>query len=450
MKSDTDKMCHKKTRTDIPMAITVGIIPVVYRMLQAVAFALPLSASTRLHCLNSFQGGQHRSRLVSSPLKWQRRYPIYHHPETTACHLFRSLPMSSSATSSSDRSKDPSNVHHRQQNYYLLKSEPHEFSIQMLQDVGREEWTGVRSMAARKHLSSMKEGDRCFFYHSSCKVPAIVGTCTVARIARPDETAVDPTNVRYYDPKSTSEKNRWLSVLVEFESIYQDTAVTLQELRDQAKTDSLIADMLLLRQSRLSVMPISSEQWEAVTELQTRKGLGDELQPLGDANGRSRVNSRGKNTDKTLKKATSSSASISAIFDVEDPEYCSNPALALSPGIAHAIQSDTVDKITERELGLPGRKHLYTMDDNKILICYYEGKKFVGKDKERMDTLVAAARQQQRVQQQSTKIKGRGKSKVVDKMIYLLLSSNSAICKRNTLPQLISDGIIVQRLPTRS
>lgn len=409
------------------------IIPLVYRMLQTIAYAfLPLAVSTRLHRVNSFQGGQHLSRFCSS-LPRQRRRPIHPPPESVSASFCRRS-MSSAASSSFERSKKGNEQQEKQ--YYLLKSEPDEFSIRNLQDVGREEWTGVRSLAARKHLSTMKEGDRCFFYHSSCKTPAIVGTCKVARTARPDETAVDPTDLRYHDPKSTSEKNRWLSVLVEFESIFDDNPVTLQELRDRAKTSPLIADMLLLRQSRLSVMPISSEQWEAVIELQTRKGRGNEVLPSDD-NGGSHIN-KGNSNDKKRKKSTPSSTRL----DEDDPGYCSHPALAMSLNALEAVQSDTADKITESELGLPGRKHLYTMDDNKTLVYYYEGKKFVGKDKERMDAMVAAARQQQ--QQQSTK--GRRKGKAANKL-YVILSATSAICKRKTLPQLVSDGVIVQRLP---
>ena len=155
-------------------------------------------------------------------------------------------------------------------NYFLLKSEPHEFSIQQLQQQGRaEEWDGVRNYAARNVLRTMQVGDMCWFYHSSCAAPAIVGTCRVVRGAQPDKTALDPAHANY-DPKSTPQNCRWDSVLVEFDSIYE-TPITLKELRAQAKTNDVIAGMMLLHRSRLSVMPVTMEEWTMVERLMERK-----------------------------------------------------------------------------------------------------------------------------------------------------------------------------------
>lgn len=157
---------------------------------------------------------------------------------------------------------------------YLLKSEPHEFSIEQLKAQGREEWDGVRNYTARNFMRQMKVGDRCWFYHSSCKTPAIVGVCRIVREAQPDQTALDPRH-EYYDPKSTAEKCRWDSVLVEFDTLYE-TPVTLKELRAQATVNSVIAGMMLLHRSRLSVMPVTTEEWSAVKELMKRKEIDKE------------------------------------------------------------------------------------------------------------------------------------------------------------------------------
>jgi predicted RNA-binding protein with PUA-like domain len=159
--------------------------------------------------------------------------------------------------------------------FYLLKSEPDEFSIQHLKHKGREEWDGVRNYSARNYMRQMKVGDQCWFYHSSCKTPAIVGTCRIVREAEPDQTALDPKHENY-DPKSTPENCRWDSVLVEFDSIY-DTPITLKELRAQAKKNDVIGGMMLLNYSRLSVMPVTSEEWTMVGHLIERKENKEDL-----------------------------------------------------------------------------------------------------------------------------------------------------------------------------
>ena len=160
--------------------------------------------------------------------------------------------------------------------YFLLKSEPNEFSIQQLKEKTREEWDGVRNFAARNHLRSMRVGDLSWFYHSSCATPSIVGTCRIVREAVPDVTAFQDPKHENYDPKSTAENCRWDSVLVEFDSIYE-TPITLKELRNQGKHNTAIANMFLLNRSRLSVMPITGSEWSAVHSLMERKANGENL-----------------------------------------------------------------------------------------------------------------------------------------------------------------------------
>ncbi|KAL3925444.1 MAG: hypothetical protein SGILL_000409 [Bacillariaceae sp.] len=325
-----------------------------------------------------------------------------------------------------------------EQQRYLLKSEPNDYSIQQLQIDHREEWDGVRNYAARKHLMAMKPGDQCFFYHSSCKVPSIVGTCLVTREAAPDPTAVDP-NHKGYDEKSTPDNNRWVSVEVEFQELY-NTPVTIKELRTQSTINPIIAELMLLKQSRLSVMPISDEQWQAILMLQSQKEQGQDLLEVDTTKTISKSDTAtGKksakeaSSPKKRKRATASpKTKSSSIYsdDIDEANYCSNSEQALSLEHIQAIQSDTVTKITEKDLGLKGRKHLYSIGDT--LVIYYDGTKFLGKDLQRMNTLVQATKEQRQLEGGN---------------VHLLLSGTAGICKRKTLPQLLADGAIVQRVP---
>ena len=148
--------------------------------------------------------------------------------------------------------------------YFLLKSEPSEYSIMdMARDV-REEWGGIRNYQARNHLRSMKVGDRAFFYHSQSSRPGIVGTVKIVRTAQPDSSAYDPQS-EYYDVKSTKENCTWDSVLVEYEQTFP-VVLTLKELKDTVSNDpgGVIASMALFKQSRLSVVPLTREQWVEV------------------------------------------------------------------------------------------------------------------------------------------------------------------------------------------
>lgn len=163
-------------------------------------------------------------------------------------------------------------------NYFLLKSEPHEFSIQDLErNKGCiEEWTGVRNFEARNILRSMKVGDRAFFYHSSCKATGVVGTVSISRAAQPDVTAYQDPEHDGYDPKSSEENCRWDAVQVRLESVYPVT-VLLKELKAQAKVNDVIAGMTLLRKSRLSVSRVALEEWVAVERLMERKSSGEDI-----------------------------------------------------------------------------------------------------------------------------------------------------------------------------
>jgi predicted RNA-binding protein with PUA-like domain len=87
-------------------------------------------------------------------------------------------------------------------NYWLFKSEPEEFSIDMLKKVKREPWGGVRHYQARNYMrDGMAVGDLAFFYHSNCPEPGIVGVCSIAAKAHVDASQFDPKS-DYYDPAS--------------------------------------------------------------------------------------------------------------------------------------------------------------------------------------------------------------------------------------------------------
>ncbi|MEO8742176.1 MAG: EVE domain-containing protein [Lysobacteraceae bacterium] len=148
--------------------------------------------------------------------------------------------------------------------YWLVKSEPDEFSIDALQKVGIEPWSGVRNYQARNFLRQMKAGDGVLFYHSSCAEPGIVGVAKVAEAAFPDPTQFDMRS-DYYDPKANPEEPRWFAVDVVFVRKLS-RMIALAELRDHA--DALGDFAVLRRGSRLSVLPVTSHQWKTILALE--------------------------------------------------------------------------------------------------------------------------------------------------------------------------------------
>lgn len=156
-------------------------------------------------------------------------------------------------------------------NYWLFKSEPGEFSIDELAARTRKTcfWDGVRNYQARNFMrDSMKKGDLGFFYHSSCEQPGIVGIVEIVAEASPDETAFDPED-KHYDPKSQRDEPRWFAVQVRLKRKFRKP-LTLVKLKQHAG-DSLSGMRLLQRGNRLSVMPITSEEWQFILELQAEQ-----------------------------------------------------------------------------------------------------------------------------------------------------------------------------------
>lgn len=152
--------------------------------------------------------------------------------------------------------------------HWLLKSEPDSFSIDALGKAPRQTtaWDGVRNYQARNMLrDSMKKGDQAFFYHSSCEVPGIVGIVAVVKEGYPDKTAFDPGH-HHYDADSDARQPRWFVVDVKLVRKFE-RIITLDELRRHA--GKALKDFVLLRRgNRLSVMPVTKEEWEFVLTLE--------------------------------------------------------------------------------------------------------------------------------------------------------------------------------------
>ena len=148
--------------------------------------------------------------------------------------------------------------------YWLMKSEPDEFSIDDLVKAPGQmtSWFGVRSYQARNFMrDEMKVGDRAFFYHSSCPEPGIAGVVSIAAPAHPDLSQFDRKSP-YYDPKSTRDAPRWLNVDVKL--VEKTRLVSLAELREHPG----LADMVTLRRgNRLSITPVTPAEWKIIEKL---------------------------------------------------------------------------------------------------------------------------------------------------------------------------------------
>lgn len=151
-------------------------------------------------------------------------------------------------------------------NYWLMKSEPDVYGIDDLKKAtGKTDtWDGVRNYQVRNMMrDDMKKGDLAFFYHSNCKTPGIAGIMKINRKGYPDYTAFDPKE-KYFDPKSDPDNPRWYMVDVRFVRKLK-RIITLTELKEQPE----LADLPLVRRgNRLSVMPVTKQQWDAILALE--------------------------------------------------------------------------------------------------------------------------------------------------------------------------------------
>jgi predicted RNA-binding protein with PUA-like domain len=150
--------------------------------------------------------------------------------------------------------------------YWLMKSEPDVFGIDDLQNAPEknEPWDGVRNFQARNMMrDDMNEGDLAFLYHSNCKEPGIAGIMEIVRAGYPDMTAFD-SNARYFDPKSDPANPRWYRVDVRYVRKLK-RVITLSELKEHPEVTGL---PLVRRGNRLSVMPVSRQQWKFILSLE--------------------------------------------------------------------------------------------------------------------------------------------------------------------------------------
>lgn len=148
-------------------------------------------------------------------------------------------------------------------NFWLMKSEPDEFSIDDLKSVGTEAWSGVRNYQARNFMrDEMKKGDEVFFYHSSCNPTGIAGIATVAKESYPDPTQFDKKS-KYYDPKATEEKPRWFLVDLKFKKKFK-RLVSLEEMKEKLELSEM---KLVQKGNRLSIMPVTKDEWNFICAL---------------------------------------------------------------------------------------------------------------------------------------------------------------------------------------
>jgi predicted RNA-binding protein with PUA-like domain len=146
--------------------------------------------------------------------------------------------------------------------YWLMKSEPAEFSIDDLARAPRRgsAWFGVRNYQARNFMrDQMQVGDPVLFYHSSCAEPGIAGLAEVCAAAYPDETQFDRKS-KYYDAKATREQPRWVNVDLRF--VKKTRLLGLAELRQHKE---LAGMRLLAPGNRLSITPVDPGEWKFIT-----------------------------------------------------------------------------------------------------------------------------------------------------------------------------------------
>jgi predicted RNA-binding protein with PUA-like domain len=148
--------------------------------------------------------------------------------------------------------------------FWLMKSEPDEVSIDDLAAAPGQTvpWTGVRNYQARNFMrDAMRPGDGVLFYHSSCPQPGIAGLARIVGNVAPDETQFDPAGP-YHDPAATPERPRWLQIDVQF--VRKTRLLRLDEMRQAPQLQTL---RVLQRGNRLSITPVTPEEWAAVLAL---------------------------------------------------------------------------------------------------------------------------------------------------------------------------------------
>lgn len=144
-------------------------------------------------------------------------------------------------------------------NYWLMKSEPDVYSFDDLERDGETYWEGVRNYQARNFMREMKKGDHVLYYHSNAKEIGIIGVAEVIKEAYPDPFQFDETS-KYYDPKATPDAPRWDCVDIRPVEKFKE----ILELAFLKDLPELAALPLVKRGNRLSVMPVSKDEYECI------------------------------------------------------------------------------------------------------------------------------------------------------------------------------------------
>ncbi|KAM3070006.1 hypothetical protein ACMFMG_003958 [Clarireedia jacksonii] len=199
----------------------------------------------------------------------------YSHPPTSAVNSAKPIKSAESNSTNSSSTESPA------RQYWLMKAEPEsrlekghdiKFSIDDLEaKTEPEPWDGIRAYPARNNIRAMKKGDLAFFYHSSCKVPAIVGIMEIVQEHTPDLSAHDP-KAPYYDPRSSPDDPKWSVVHVEFRQKLK-TPITLRELKAWFNEKGHpLENMQMLKLARLSVSKISDGEWRFIVGEMEKNG----------------------------------------------------------------------------------------------------------------------------------------------------------------------------------
>lgn len=151
--------------------------------------------------------------------------------------------------------------------YWLLKCEPSAYSIDDLERDGRTGWEGVRNYQARNFMKEMRAGDEAIFYASNAEPAGATGVAKISREAYPDPFQFDSEH-DYYDPQSDPAEPRWVTVDVEFAERFNGV-VTLSDLREDPALENLI---ILRKGNRLSVTPLTADEFRRIRALGRRKG----------------------------------------------------------------------------------------------------------------------------------------------------------------------------------
>jgi predicted RNA-binding protein with PUA-like domain len=147
--------------------------------------------------------------------------------------------------------------------YWLMKSEPEDFSIDDLKKVKSGPWDGVRNYQARNFMrDDMKKGDQVLFYHSNAKPPGIVGIAEVCKEGYPDMTAFDKKS-KYFDAKSDPEDPRWIHVAVKYVKHFK-SMISLDDLKNEKKLESM---SVIQKGTRLSITPVMKSEFDHIVKM---------------------------------------------------------------------------------------------------------------------------------------------------------------------------------------